>query len=208
MVAAERPHGAGHAARGGGGTGIAALARIATVAHRAVGERHERGAHAPNSRRRSRGVAMSAAPDFRVLTQHECIALLLRNVVGRLAFVRDGRPDVRPLHYRFEGGWIYGRMSEGSTLAALAGEPWVAFVVDEVDDAFAWASVVVRGTFHRLAPDEREVDLAPAAYATSQMRAVVPGTLAEGDPAPHRTVLYRISIGEMTGRRAVPGSDG
>ena len=151
---------------------------------------------------------MSDAPAFRVLTQHECIALLARNVVGRLAFVRDGRPDVRPLHYRFQAGWIYGRMSEGSTLAALGGEPWVAFEVDEVTEAFEWASVVVRGTFHRLDPDTREAELAPAVYATSQMRTVVPATLDEGDPAPHRTVLYRISIGEITGRRAVPGTAG
>jgi len=148
----------------------------------------------------------SDEPTFRALTQHECLALLARNVVGRLAFVRDGRPDVRPVHYRFEGGWIYGRMSEGSALAALAGEPWVAFQVDEVAGAFEWASVVVRGTFHRLDPGAREADLAPAVYATSHLRAVVPATLDEGDPAPHRTVLFRISAGEITGRRALPGA--
>jgi len=151
---------------------------------------------------------VSAAPVFRALTQHACIALLARNVVGRLAFVRDGRPDVRPLHYRFEGGWIYGRTSAGSALAALAGEPWVAFEVDEVVDAFEWASVVVRGTFHRLDPVARDDDLARAAYAASQLRTIVPATLDEGDPAPHRTVLFRISIGEMTGRRATPGTTG
>lgn len=152
-----------------------------------------------------------AGPTFRALTQHECIALLARNVVGRLAFVRDGRPDVRPLHYRFEAGWIYGRTSEGSTLAALAalaGEPWVAFEVDEVAGTFEWTSVVVRGTFHRLAPDARECDLGPAVHAATQLRTIVPATLDEGDPAPHRTVLFRISIGEMTGRRAEPGAAG
>ena len=151
---------------------------------------------------------MSMPPVVRALTQHECIAVLSRNVVGRLAFVRDGRPDVRPLHYRFEAGWIYGRTSEGSTLAALAalaGEPWVAFEVDEVADAFDWTSVVVRGTFHRLDPDANEADVGPAVQATSRLRTIVPGTFAADDPAPHRTALFRISIGEMTGRRAEPG---
>lgn len=145
-------------------------------------------------------------PVFRALTQHECIALLARNVVGRLAFVRDGRPDVRPLHYRFEAGWIYGRTSEGSTLRALADAPWVAFEVDEVADAFDWESVVVRGTFHRLDPATRDDDVGPAVHATSHLRAIVPETLDAADPAPHRTVLFRISIGEMTGRRAEPGA--
>ena len=149
---------------------------------------------------------MTGGPTFHTMTQHECIALLARNVVARLAFVRDGRPDVRPLHYRFEAGWIYGRTSAGSALAALEDEPWVALAADEVAGPFDWASVVVRGTFHRLDPDAREDDLAPAVYATSQLRTVVPATLDAGDPAPHRTVLFRISIGEMTGRRAVPGT--
>lgn len=149
-----------------------------------------------------------AVPVFRALTQHECIALLARNVVGRLAFVRDGRPDVRPLHYRYEAGWIYGRTSAGSALGALAGKPWVAFEVDEVAGAFDWASVVVRGTFHPLDPAARDGDLGPAVHATSRMRTIVPATLDAGDPAPHRTVLFRISIGEMTGRRAEPGGAG
>lgn len=144
------------------------------------------------------------APILRPLTQHECILLLQRNVVGRLAFVRDGRPDVQPLHYWFEAGWIYGRTSEGAKLAALAHEPWVAFEVDEVTDTFEWASVVVRGTFHRLDPRTRDGDLGPAAHATSVLREIVPGTLADGDPVPARTVLFRISVGDMTGRRAEP----
>lgn len=146
---------------------------------------------------------MGAAPVIRALTQHECIALLARNVVGRLAFVLDGRVDVQPLHYLFEAGWIYGRTSEGRKLAALAEEPWVAFEVDEVHGAVDWASVVVRGTFHRL--DADDASAGAAAHAVTLLRGVVPGTLADGDPAPFRTVLFRISVGDMTGRRATPG---
>jgi hypothetical protein len=37
------------------------------------------------------------------------------------------------------------------------------------------------------------------------LRELVPGTLAEDDPAPHRTVLFRIAVQEMTGREAEPG---
>ena len=70
---------------------------------------------------------------------------------------------------------------------------------------FDWASVVVRGAFYRLdldaaAPKERQ----EAARAAALLENVVPNTLSLGDPVPFRTVLFRIHVDEVTGRRAVP----
>jgi nitroimidazol reductase NimA-like FMN-containing flavoprotein (pyridoxamine 5'-phosphate oxidase superfamily) len=141
---------------------------------------------------------------IRALTQHECIELLSRHHVGRLAFAFHDRVDIQPLHYLYEAGWIYGRTSEGAKLVTLAHNQWVAFEVDEVRDVFDWASVVVRGSFHRLDRGVDPHEQAAVAHATTLLRAIVPETLTPEDPVPFRTILFRIAIGEMTGRTAGP----
>jgi uncharacterized protein len=138
----------------------------------------------------------------RALTQRECLELLARNQVGRIAFAFHDRVDIQPVGYVFAAGWIYGRTSEGAKLETLAHNQWVAFEVDEVRGLFDWASVVVRGSFHRLDPDGSAADRDTFAHALRLVRTLVPQSLTARDPAPHRTVLFRIAVGEMTGRRA------
>jgi len=141
-------------------------------------------------------------PSIRPLSQHECFALLARNHVGRLAFAFHDRVDIQPLNYVYEAGWIYGRTSEGAKLVTLAHHQWVAFEVDEVDGAFDWRSVVVQGSFHRLDPDSPVPDAAAEAHGVQLLKIVVPETFTPGDPAPFRTVVFRIALGETTGRAA------
>ena len=142
---------------------------------------------------------------IRALTQHECSALLARNEVGRIAFAFHDRVDIQPLNYVYEAGWIYGRTSEGAKLVSLAHNQWVAFEVDEVRGPFDWASVVVHGSFHRLETGEDGRDQATGAHAATLLRAIVPETLTAADPAPFRTVLFRVAIGDMSGRAASSG---
>lgn len=150
-------------------------------------------------------VSTHTAPSIRALSQHECLALLARNHVGRLAFARDDRVDIQPLNYVYEAGWIYGRTSEGAKLAALAHRQWVAFEVDEVHDVFDWASVVVQGSFHRLDGDDPRSIPAARVHAVHLLQAIIPETFGTDDPAPTRTVVFRVALGETTGRIASPG---
>lgn len=86
-------------------------------------------------------------PTFRELTRAEAEAVLARNHVGRLAFVDEERHvDITPIHYVFAHGMVHGRTAAGTKLSAVAHRPWVAFETDEVEAAFRWRSVVVRGT--------------------------------------------------------------
>jgi nitroimidazol reductase NimA-like FMN-containing flavoprotein (pyridoxamine 5'-phosphate oxidase superfamily) len=140
---------------------------------------------------------------FRALPQHECLALLARNHVGRLAFAFHDRVDIQPLHYVYEAGWLYGRTTAGAKLATLAHNHWVAFEVDAVRGTFDWESVVVRGSFHRL---DEWVHEGTHAHALSLLRTLVPDTLTAHDPTPERTVFFRIAVGEMTGRAATSGA--
>jgi len=145
------------------------------------------------------------APTFRTLTRAECDALLARHHVGRIAFSFHDRVDVQPIGYVYEAGWIFGRTSEGHKLTTLEHNRWLAFEVDEVHGPFDWASVVVQGSFHRLDPDGSEHDQATVQRAVHLLRDVVPETFTADDPAAFRTVLFRISVGEMTGRAASTG---
>lgn len=143
-----------------------------------------------------------APPRFRDLSAEECVALLERQHVGRLAYVAHGQVGIAPIHYVYADGWIVGRTAEGTKLAALRHHPWVAFEVDEVDALFEWRSVVVRGAFYILARDGALGERARWERAVELLRRLVPGALTPSDPTPFRDVVFRIHAGQVTGRQA------
>ena len=123
---------------------------------------------------------------FRALTADECYDLLRVHYLGRVGFVRDGRPEVLPVNYRLDGLDVVCRVGE-SLAAALPGQI-VAFEVDEVDLAYqSGRSVVVHGAAeHVSAPaDLRRVSSLP-------LRPWAPGT---------RLDFIRIIAHDVTGRR-------
>jgi len=150
----------------------------------------------------------AAKPRIRELDREACEGILARNRVGRLAFSHNNRVDIEPLHYVYHDGWLYGRTSHGAKLQATGMEWWpVAFEVDEVEDVFQWRSVVVHGGFYVL--DEYGPDWEAASWrkGLELLRQIVPETLTPDDPAPHRRVLFRIALQEVTGREAEPGAE-
>jgi uncharacterized protein len=143
-------------------------------------------------------------PQFRELSRAECDALLARNHVGRLAFVgEDQQVDITPIHYVFAEGMVHGRTAAGTKVTAVAHRPWVAFEVDEVEAAFRWRSVVLRGTIFRLDPALTEKEYAETLEI---IRRVVPSALTADDPTPLRDVLFRIDVRLVTGRAADDGA--
>lgn len=141
-------------------------------------------------------------PVFRDLDPTECVAILERNRLGRLAFSRATEVDVQPVHYVARGNWIFGRTSAGEKLSALERNWRVAFQVDEVTGTFDWSSVVVRGGFYVLSPDGNPTEAARWQQAVDALRTFMPETLTDNDPVPFRNVLFGIAVQEMTGRRA------
>jgi nitroimidazol reductase NimA-like FMN-containing flavoprotein (pyridoxamine 5'-phosphate oxidase superfamily) len=67
------------------------------------------------------------------LDDTECLLLLGRHTVGRLAVVQDGRPAVFPVSYRRDGGTIVFRSDEGTKLDAIARNGDVAFEIDHLE---------------------------------------------------------------------------
>jgi nitroimidazol reductase NimA-like FMN-containing flavoprotein (pyridoxamine 5'-phosphate oxidase superfamily) len=141
-----------------------------------------------------------ATPEFRELSRAESESLLERNHVGRLAFSFRDAVDVRPLHYVFDGEWIFGRTSPSDKLVTLRHNQWVAFEVDEISGPFDWASVVARGTFYRVENEGSVHDKRLYQRALSSVRKLAPQTLTEDDPTAFRTEFFGIHIESMTGR--------
>ena len=148
------------------------------------------------------------SPQIRELDRAEIEAILARNNVGRLAYARENWIDIQPVHYVYSDGWIYGRTSYGSkyeVVGETAYKWWpVAFEVDEIEDLFSWRSVVVHGGFFIMPAEGTDEMMAERKRAIELLRTLVPETFRENDPAPHRTVVFRIAVQEATGREASP----
>lgn len=145
-------------------------------------------------------------PRIRRLDKEECGAILARNHVGRLAYASKNHVDIQPLHYVYDGQWLYGRTSPGTKLDVTGDQWWpVAFEVDEVQGIFQWRSVVVHGGFYAIDEDGSEWQETAFNKGVDLLRELIPETFTPGDPVPFRTVLFRIAVQEMTGREATPG---
>jgi nitroimidazol reductase NimA-like FMN-containing flavoprotein (pyridoxamine 5'-phosphate oxidase superfamily) len=142
-----------------------------------------------------------------------CEMVLARNHVGRLAFSYRDQVDIEPISYVYKDGWIYGRTSEGTKTDTIDLNKRVAFEVDEVDGAFKWRSVVVKGPFEVIPqiadpehdPTDTSLSEDPAfAQGVALLRSIVPETFEAADPTPFRNRVFRIHLDEVTGREAAP----
>ena len=144
-------------------------------------------------------------PIFRELTSEECIALLRRHRVGRLAVTHRDRIDVVPIHFVYDDGWLYGRTAVGEKIEVVSHNRWVAFEVDEVRDTFDWTSVVVKGGLYLLRKEGSAQEQEIYEKGVALVRQIVPEALTPDDPVPDRALLFRIHADDISGRAASPG---
>jgi nitroimidazol reductase NimA-like FMN-containing flavoprotein (pyridoxamine 5'-phosphate oxidase superfamily) len=134
-----------------------------------------------------------------VLDDRDISATLSRLHVGRLAFVRDGRIDIRPVHYVYSHGTIFGRTGNPSNLQGNAeGALPVVFEIDEVESLHRWKSILVRGELELLTAEGG--DREEWRRAVDALRRLVRAALTDSDPTPERTAVFRIRIDEVSGR--------
>lgn len=144
----------------------------------------------------------NGSPEFLELDEEEARHFLRERRLGRIAYSFHDRVDIAPIHYAADDDWIYARTSEGTKLATLRHHPWCAFEVDDVRGMFDWTSVVVKGRMYVL--DDDRVNAAARERALELLRELIPETFTVSDPTPHRSVLIRIHVAEIAGRRAAP----
>ncbi len=138
-----------------------------------------------------------AKPIIRALSGGEAQALLGRNHVGRIAFSLQDRVDVEPIHYVYDAPWIFGRTSAGAKVLTLSHNQWCAFETDDVRGLFDWQSVVVKGPF---SPRHSPFATWDFGRALTALRRLVPSTLTDDDPTPHRDIVFGVHASEISGR--------
>jgi nitroimidazol reductase NimA-like FMN-containing flavoprotein (pyridoxamine 5'-phosphate oxidase superfamily) len=152
-----------------------------------------------------RPLAAEDAPLFSVLEGFRaCERILTANSVGRIAFALQDRVSIVPVHYVYDGGWIYGRTAAGGKLREILRNRRVAFEVDEHTKLFEWRSVVVRGPFYLIEPGNVPSEQRIYARAVSLIRRLAPSALTGSDPVPFRDQLFRIRAIEISGRTSEP----
>lgn len=143
---------------------------------------------------------MAAEPRFSVLPARQSRALLRRQHVGRIAYTFRDRVDIEPISYVAQGEWIYGRTAPGTKVARLRHHRWVAFQVDDVRGPYDWESTVVHGAVYFLT--DGDTPTSELRRAMRLLRSIDPRALTDEDLTPERTVLFRIHVDSITGRRA------
>lgn len=83
--------------------------------------------------------------DFEILSEQQCIELLARRNLGRIAFSGEDGPEVLPVNYAADGSVIVLRTADGSRIQDAVMH-LAAFEIDDWDPraGVGW-SVVVKG---------------------------------------------------------------
>ncbi len=97
---------------------------------------------------------LTDAEGLEVLVAEQCLALLARSNLGRIAVTIGAVPAIFPVHYRLLEGQIVFSTGDGTKLHTASANTVVAFEVDEVNPAWTsgW-SVLVVGVARELRDD-------------------------------------------------------
>lgn len=147
------------------------------------------------------------------LTRPECVEVLQRAHVGRLACVRDAQPYIVPISFYFDGHdtCLYSFSTVGQKIHWMRDNPKVCVEVDDVVDRFNWITVVVTGLYEELREATEAARAKRRALKLFEERSEfwLPGLAKLSTGMEHTTaVVYRIQIVTMSGRRAARASRG
>jgi nitroimidazol reductase NimA-like FMN-containing flavoprotein (pyridoxamine 5'-phosphate oxidase superfamily) len=132
-----------------------------------------------------------------VLAQDECLRLLRKQGVGRVAVVAGGRPLIFPVNYVMDGKTVVFRTDEGTKLNGVTSGFNVAFEIDGIDPLYHTGWSVLMSGVARHVVDATEV----AALGELPLR-----PWAAGERSP-KSNFVRIRPDTITGRRII-GLDG
>lgn len=140
--------------------------------------------------------------------QAECVELLQRISLGRLACSLNDQPYVVPVAFSYASDAIYIFSTLGKKIKWMRQNPKVCLQADEIGTQSNWTSVIVTGTYLELSEPQYTAQREHALAQLAQNSAWWQNPLAERreqtsdlamDP-----VFFRIDIASMSGLRAMP----
>ena len=138
------------------------------------------------------------------LTRDECLTVLGRNTLGRLACVQDGQPYIVPVSFKLDESYIYGFATVGQKVHWMRANPLVCLEVEEITHRRDWTTVLAFGSYEELTDSSEHAAARGRAHElfATRDRWWEPATGKTPSSEPHAAVLYRISVHRLTGRRA------
>lgn len=138
----------------------------------------------------------------------EQIEGVLRNeAIGRIGCHADGRTYVVPVTYAYDGECVYAHSAAGLKITMMRANPQVCFEVEQVDDLANWRSVIAWGVFEELVGADAQRGMAtllehlmPRMVSQTAQPSHGLGSHANDTSGRGAPVLYRIRLGERTGR--------
>ncbi len=137
------------------------------------------------------------------LTKPECLEVLARTQLARLACARGMQPYIVPIYCVYQDHWIYSFSGPGQKIDWMRANPLVCVEADQMRRE-QWATVVVFGRYEELSDTPRFRYERALAFNLLQRRATW-WEPASSKPMPGGTpaaipVFYRIKLEQITGR--------
>jgi nitroimidazol reductase NimA-like FMN-containing flavoprotein (pyridoxamine 5'-phosphate oxidase superfamily) len=143
---------------------------------------------------------------IREMSHADCVALLAKSWVGRLACCKENVPYVVPIQFAYVDNRIVSFSLPGQKIDWMRANPRVCIQIDDIADKHRWKCLLVNGVFKEQVRDEQR-DRAWAALKTDndwwEPGSFKPGPQAIASERNH--VFYAVDIDTMTGREAFDG---
>ena len=121
---------------------------------------------------------------------------------GHLACAHENQPYIVPMHYAFDGEYIYFLTTEGVKTKWLDGNPKVCFQIEKVMDERHWQSVIILGCAARLSNAE---DIGRATnFIFKKHSSLTPAlneTIVHGKEKFDGAAIYSVRMETVTGRK-------
>jgi nitroimidazol reductase NimA-like FMN-containing flavoprotein (pyridoxamine 5'-phosphate oxidase superfamily) len=141
------------------------------------------------------------------LTAEQIEELLSAEVIARIGCISEGRVYVVPVSYVYDGTYIWGHAMIGAKLRAMRTHPEVCVEVEQVDDLSNWRSVIAWGVFEECEGQDRDTGMALLVGRIMPLLKFPPHHQAPSPSGPRHGSVYRIMLGDKTGRFEEVSSD-
>ena len=140
------------------------------------------------------------------LTAAECVDVLNRNELGRLACARFDQPYVVPIFFSHdaERSSLYALSMVGQKVQWMRENPKVCLEVEDIKDKTHWTTILVFGRYQELerTPAHKEARARAEHAFLRRHESWLPAAAHVPSREHEHMVVYSILINRLTGRRA------
>jgi len=141
------------------------------------------------------------------LTHAQCVEILERSRLARLACSHQDQPYILPVHLSYDADrhCLYGFSAVGQKIHWMRGNPKVCVEIEEIDSKDLWTTVLVFGRYEEIGDSPEDSSARQRIWSLFQQREEwwLPAAAKVQAAERPTLVVYRIAIDRATGRRAV-----